>query len=369
MHSAARGRRLMVFLLWTGLGLFSTLEMHIESSVSSRSTSSWGEEVSLQLAFTTLWALLTPVIVSLGDRFRVDQPPFWKPIGIHLILSALTAVFVKTTWLLIVWYFRNVPFTAKRYALNLVYNFDYDLLLYWVVLVMSYAVEYYRRYQQSSLDAAKLNGELAQAQLRWLKAQLHPHFLFNALNTISSLVHEDADSAQRMIARLSDLLRLSLRDGGVQEVPLRQELEHVGLYLEIERARFESRLVVDHAIDEDTLDVLVPSLVLQPLVENAIRHGIGNRAAGGSVKISSSRHGSRLALSVSDDGVGLRATAVHPTKEGVGLSTVRGRLERLYGRSQSLLLRNLPGGGVEALMSIPIQTQIAPSEEVLHEEV
>lgn len=340
--------------------------MRLESTVMTRS-GSWGEAFFLQITMTTIYACLTPIILWFAGRFRVDARPFWRNGLLHLLMSALFACVSKTIWLLVIWGVRGVPFSLKKYLSNLVYAADYGMVLYWMVIVLSYLSHYYRRYQKTTVDAANLQTELAQAQLRWLKAQLHPHFLFNALHAISALIREDADAAERMIARLSDLLRRSLRDVGAQEVPLREELEHVGIYLEIERARFEERLVVSLLIEDETREALVPSLVLQPLVENAIRHGIGNRASGGHVTIASSRHGPRLALSVSDDGVGLRSTAVHPAREGIGLSTIRGRLERLYGRSQSLILRNLPGGGVEAFISIPFNLGPVPTQEVIYE--
>lgn len=259
--------------------------------------------------------------------------------------------------------------TWTKFLWNIVYSFDYCVVLYWVVVLVFYLVEYYRRYQHGVVHAAHLNGELAQAQLRWLKSRLHPHFLFNTLHTISALVREDPETAERMIARLSDLLRLALRDSAMQEVELRQELEYLDIYLDIERVRFDDRLSVRFDIQPDTARALVPGLLLQPIVENAIRHGIGGRTGQGVIRIQSSREGSRLCLSVVDNGVGLRTATDEDVREGVGLSSVRGRLERLYGRSHSLVLRNLPAGGMEARITFPFISTETQGPEVIHETV
>jgi two-component system, LytTR family, sensor kinase len=360
---------LTIFALWSAFGIFSALEGHVESSVLDMKGETWGFAFFSQLSFTTICALLTPAVLFLAARFRVDAKPYWRNLTVHLISSFAFILIAKTLWSSVMYAEQHQMLTWHKWLRNVVYSFDYGMVLYWMVILIVYLLECYHRYQMGRMDAVKLQAELAQAQLRWLKVQVHPHFLFNALHTISALVHEDPEAAERVIARLSDLLRLSLRDGGVQVVPLKQELEHVRMYLDIERARFEERLVVNLSIEDGTEDALVPSLVLQPLVENAIRHGIGKRIRGGEVTISSSRHGARLALSVSDNGVGLPPTGVSPVREGIGLSSIRGRLERLYGRSQSLILRKLGGGGVEALISIPYTKQQTRREDLIHETV
>ena len=358
----------VILAAWTGLGVFSSLELHLESSFMVRKNP-WTHSLFLEVTFTSLCALLTPLVLWLARRFRVDEKPYWRNTLIHLVGSALFTVIAKSIWTPMVFAIEGRELSLPRFLWSIVYSFDYCMVLYWVVLLASYVVEYYRRYQNGLLDAARLNAELAQAQLRWLKSRLHPHFLFNALNTISALVREDPSSAERMIVRLSELLRLSLRDGAVQEVSLQQEIEYLNMYLDIERTRFEDRLSIQYHIEEGLEDALVPCLVLQPIAENAIRHGIGAKAGRGVLEISASRHGSRLSLVVRDNGVGLRTSGKQPISEGVGLSTVRGRLETLYGRDQSLVLRNLPEGGVEARISMPYTTTEKQAPEVIHETV
>jgi len=358
----------VVLGLWSALGVFSSLELHLESNFKIQK-SPWTHSLYLEITFTTICALLTPVVLWLARRFRVDEKPYWRNVLIHVFASAMFTIVAKSVWTPLVYAIEGNQLSQTRFLWSILYSFDYCTILYWVVVLASYLVEYYRRYHKGLLDSARLNAELAQAQLRWLKSRLHPHFLFNALNTISALVHEDPRAAERMIARLSELLRLSLRDGAVQEVPLLQEIEYLNMYLDIERTRFEDRLTVEFNIEAGLDDALVPCLVLQPLAENAVRHGIGARAGRGIIVISASRHGARLSLSVRDNGVGLRSNAVEPEREGVGLSTVRGRLDTLYGRNQSLVLRNLPEGGVEARMSLPYSTASTSTQEVIHEAV
>jgi two-component system, LytTR family, sensor kinase len=359
LEKASRTTYLIALLLWTAFGIFSALEMRVESSILVHKNS-WADSFFQEVTFTTVCAILTPGILWLAHRFRIDAHPRLRNVAIHLGASALFTVTAKVIWMSIIYVVQQRPFSAQKFLANIVYAFDYGVVLYWVL-------EYYRGYQKGMVDAAKLHTELAQAQLRWLKAQLHPHFLFNALHTISALVQEDPEAAERMIARLSDLLRLSLRDSAVQEVPLKQELEHVNMYLDIERARFDERLVVRFALEDGTEQVLVPSFVLQPLVENAIRHGIGNRARGGEITISCKRDGQRIALSVADNGAGLRAGPLQPLREGIGLSTVRGRLEKLYGASQSLVIRNFAAGGVEVVLTLPFTRENMDRQEAVHE--
>ncbi len=227
--------------------------------------------------------------------------------------------------------------------------------LFGVVVGAGYAIEYYRLYQERRLRAADLEARLAQTQLEVLKMQLHPHFLFNALNTVSALVHKDVELADRMISRLGDLLRLSLQDSGVQEVSLKRELEFLDPYIEVEQARFGDRLKVDLSIDNDTLDAQVPNLLLQPLVENAIRHGIAPRTRGGNVSVKANRDNGVLHLTVRDDGGGLPEDW-NEDDGGVGLSNTRARLERLYGKEHLFELRNGTDGGLEVRLTMPFRS-------------
>src|SRR5205085_3675512 len=222
--------------------------------------------------------------------------------------------------------------------------------------------DYYRRHQQEELKISRLEAALAhaqleitQAQLQALKMQLQPHFLFNTLNSISTLLDEDVEAADEMLARLGDFLRLTLDNSGAQEVTLQEELEFLRCYLEIERVRFQDRLAVELKIDADALAARVPNLILQPLVENAIRHGIVARRGPGRIEIRASRTDGLLRLQVKDNGPGLHAdSGASPTlKRGLGFALTRERLERLYATRQSLTLVDAPEGGLEVTLEIP----------------
>jgi LytS/YehU family sensor histidine kinase len=224
--------------------------------------------------------------------------------------------------------------------------------LTWVaVLTLSYAW----RYRQEALEASRLQAELAEAQLHALKSQLHPHFLFNALNALVTLTTSDPPAAKRVVILLSDLLRRALADGGVQQVPLVREIDFARSYLEIERVRFPNRLSVEMSVDPRAEQALVPHLVLQPLVENAVRHGIGPKAGPGTVRIEAGLDGDALRLSVLDDGVG-PSDAARSRGAGVGLSNVRARLARLYGDRASFDCGARAGGGFQASVRLPLRT-------------
>lgn len=342
---------------WTLFGLYSGLETHYRSSF-SKYPYTWWDSMRGELAYTLLWAPLTPLVIRLARRFRLERGRSWGELTlnscIHMFAAAACSLLTKTVWDVIQ---RPGPLPARlhwsKYWLSMSVVFTEGVSFYWLIVLFAWSYDYYRRYQESLVKASALQTQLVQAQLTALKMQLHPHFLFNALHSISALVHEDAEGADRMIALLSDLLRLSLETGGAQQVPLHQELRFLNLYLEIEKTRFEERLQVVFDIEPITGDALVPNMLFQPLVENSIRHGLAPKVGGGLIRIESKRDGNRLLLRVTDNGQGLSDEGTTPERDGIGLGATRGRLERLYGNEQSLLLRNVRGGGVEALIAIP----------------
>ena len=233
----------------------------------------------------------------------------------------------------------------------------------WLALagaIATYATAWHERlatsYYRQSRDREQMEVRLAQAQLQSLRLQLHPHFLFNTLNTITALITADPPAAERMVSGLSELLRLSLHDAGEQEVSLERELEVLQPYLEIQQIRFRDRLTVEVAVAPDTLDALVPNLILQPLVENAIRHGIAPRATAGRVEIRAQRQDGMLHLRVTDDGVGLRDGG-RDVKEGVGLGNTRARLQHLYGPRHRFECHGGPSGGFTVSIAIPFQLE------------
>ncbi len=246
--------------------------------------------------------------------------------------------------------------TAWLYDVPRLYflNFGWEMMTYWAVVGLSHALTYHRESQERAVAGAQLETRLAEAQLQALQRQLHPHFLFNTLHTISALMHRDVEAADAMIARLSDLLRLTLDRLGVQQVSLKEELEFLSKYLEIEQTRFQDRLTVHLDIQPETLDARVPNLLLQPLVENAIRHGIAPRTAAGRLVLRAAREGDTLVVEVRDNGPGLpQARLAAFNTRGVGLTNTRSRLEHLYGAGHRFAFRDSPGGGLSVLITIP----------------
>jgi two-component system, LytTR family, sensor kinase len=218
-----------------------------------------------------------------------------------------------------------------------------------------HALDYYRHYQEKSLAASQLEAQLVQTKLHLLKTQLHPHFLFNTLNSISALLHEDVEQADLMIERLGDFLRLTLDHFTAQEVTLREELEFLNCYLSIEQIRLQERLVTAIDVQPQALDAMVPSLILQPIVENAIRHGIAPRASVGRLQIQARHERSTLLLTVRDNGPGLGPGVNGNNAKGMGLAITRARLERLYGSRCRFELVNAAEGGLVVTLEIPFQ--------------
>jgi LytS/YehU family sensor histidine kinase len=229
------------------------------------------------------------------------------------------------------------------------------LWVYWAVIGVVHAWRYHQKYRERELQAAELTGQLAQSQLQLLKMQLQPHFLFNTLHTISALMHKDVELADEMMVQFADLLRITLDDSQTHEVPLRQELEFVTTYLKIEQARLGARLDVRLDIDPQARDALVPNLLLQPLVENAIRHGIAPRVQGGRLVIRARRAGPLLEVRIENDGPGLAEDFPARARTGLGLANTRARLQGLYGEAHQFDLTGRPEGGVVAALTIPFR--------------
>ncbi len=235
-----------------------------------------------------------------------------------------------------------------------------NLIMYWMVVFGYLGWHYYGRYLEREAETAHLQRELMAARLEALRMQLNPHFLFNTLHAVSALIHEDPEAADRVVARLSELLRLSLDQTKPQEVPLRDEMAFLDRYLEIEQTRFADRLKVEKDIDGSVQDALVPYLVLQPLVENAIRHGIEPREDQGRLAIRARRTNGMLELRVEDNGNGLANENGEPPAEGIGLTNTRSRLRHLYGEDFRLELTAAKGGGLQACIDIPYHTETLP---------
>ena len=284
------------------------------------------------------WIRRLPVLVPSLALFAATDVAVTEVIRLSLSLA-----FEDTRWF--------EPLPKARFLGTLIST----LVGYCEIVAVGHAIHYYRESRHKDLRASQLEARLAQAQLEVLKMQLQPHFLFNTLHTISALLHRDPEAADRMITLLSDLLRQSLRSGSATAVPLREELDLLEKYLEIERTRFRDRLTVRMDVDPETLESPVPNLILQPLVENAIRHGIARRTGAGLIEISAHREDGTLVLAVRDDGPGLAmGPEVSVRRTGVGLANTEARLRQTYGVQQAFELRNRPEGGLEVALRIPL---------------
>jgi signal transduction histidine kinase len=312
-----------------------------------------------------IWGVLTPFVLWVSRRFPLDRGVRLPSVFVHLGAAAACALVdlvaysgVRSLVLQAVGRQESFPDLMRLHLLQ--GGAAFDLLLYAAIAAGGHAFEYYRRYRDREVETSQLEARLIEAQLQVLKMQLHPHFLFNTLNSISSLMHRDVEAADRMIALLSDLLRMSLQSSAQQVVPLEQELAFLERYLEIETTRFPDRLRVGYAIEPAAREALVPNLLLQPLVENAIRHGIALRSAPGRVEVRAGVAGGRLRLEVQDDGPGMPGSK--PAREGIGLSNTRVRLAQLYGEDHTLEVRNAPRGGLLVRIVIPFSAT-EPVEE------
>jgi LytS/YehU family sensor histidine kinase len=318
--------------------------------------------------------VFTPAIIWLCRRFPFEKRTWQLSAAVHAV-----AVFVATLL--------HVALTvASRRAIFALIdepsgewiaegqrmfflNFDWEMMTYWAIVGLTHARWYQREAHERNLRASQLETRLVEAQLQALQRQLQPHFLFNTLNTISAVMHRDVHAADNMIAKLSDLLRLSLQTLDVQETPLKDELDFLSKYLEIEQTRFRDRLTVVFDVRPDTLDALVPNLILQPLVENSIKHGIAPRPGPGRIDIRARRVDDRLEIEVRDNGPGLSATRLSDFNRGVGLTNTRSRLHHLYGADHRFEFRQPREGGLQVLIVIPFVGEVHDETEELKEGV
>jgi len=321
----------------------------------------WGEAFAHALLLWYLFLPIVPLAIALAQLLPAAQGHRLRNLAIHsLIALAVGAIHpyayilayslaTQPSWAFLVaksllpflrfWYMQDVLMAVLAYAMT---------------VAATHAFLYYRSFEQGQLRAAQLQAQLANANLTALKMQLHPHFLFNALHSISALQMTDREAAQKMTALLGDFLRMTLRDLHRQEVPLRQEFEFLERYLAIEQMRFGSRLRFSVEAAPEILDAAVPQLILQPIVENAVRHGIAPYGCGGVIAVSAVRDGERLLLTVQDSGPGILEERLQaPAPAGLGLSNTRARLCQLYGTAQHLTLENLSGGGFRVQIEIP----------------
>jgi two-component system LytT family sensor kinase len=334
------------FIFWTFVAFFFAAKGYFESlnyGIEYLFARMFGWEILGWL----LWGLLTPFIFAFAKRY----PPQKKPV-LHipaaLAFSAIQLALQFNLFLLSEKLF--LPAGKPVMELMAFDRMTWRVMVYCILLIVWYATDSQKRAHIEQERATQLSAQLAKTQLQALKMQLHPHFLFNTLNSISELMHHDIRAADEMMVRLGDFLRLTLDPNVSQEVTLEKELEFLRHYLEIEQVRFKDRLKVEMHIQPDTRHARVPYLLLQPVVENAIRHGISTKADGGILEISSEKENGFLHITIQDNGRGVDQKEI---KEGLGLSNTKSRLEKLYGDRFQFELSNRPGSGTIVELTIP----------------
>lgn len=362
-----RSELLVIFGFWTLIGLLTVANTIVDPrGRSSLQLVLPAGPVAMAFVEAYIWAAITPLVMWLASRQPIERTNWVGRVLLYISAGLVIAIIVDMTISWLRWQLVFVPrMQADVPPVTRVQRlwFMNEFLVYVAILSAAFARNYFLRYRarreeaiKLQAQAAQLQAQLADARLSALRTQLNPHFLFNTLHAISALVERDPRGVRRMIARLSELLRTTLDSTEAQEIPLHQEIAFIERYMEIMQIRFQGHLQVDINIDPDVQDALVPNLILQPLVENAIKHGVSKLDIAGRIEISARRDDDRLILGVRDNGPGY-VGAVPAALEGVGLRNTRARLAQLYGTAQSLTLRAAEGGGLLAEVSFPFHTR------------
>jgi two-component system LytT family sensor kinase len=381
-----RAELLGVFAFWTVLAVLTAANRMADQGDFTLSAVPHAVPIGLAFQQMYLWALLTPLLFWLAGRFSIEQSSTWVKILILVAIGIVIAFSVDLLNSTLVRTFagrgRGSPGMGDAARGAVVFGGSHrpglaggtfsvlrgpmilnHFIIYWGVLSAGFARDYFLRFRARERETARLQAEtaqlhaqLAEARLSALNAQLNPHFLFNTLHAVSSLVERDPRGVRRMIARLSELLRYTLDGGADHEVGLAQEIAFLERYLEIMQIRFQGQLEIEVQIGDEARDALVPNLILQPLVENAVKHGVDKVSGTGKIKIMAGRDADRLVLAVSDNGPGPQKIA-RLDEAGVGLANIRQRLEQLYGSAQSLTLAEAPSGGTVAQIVLPFRTR------------
>lgn len=361
-----RVTRLQFAVVWVIPAVLAALQIVL---IGDASGAHYSLETALywQGASWMMWGLWSQVVLTLVDRLKLDSARLLPWIAIHVAVSAvICAVNVfAIAWLdHIFGSIGQVTSYALAVRVVLVNHLDFQVVLYWAVVGAAYMVEFVRRYRERDRAAAALEQKLAMTQLEALRMQLNPHFLFNALNSVAELMEVNVKEAQGTLTRVADLLRLSLRSAGSSLIPVWQEIELVELYLQIARVRYGQGLDADITVDPSAVDVMLPSFLLQPLVENALKHGLAPGHPDQSVEVHVKRNGGALEIIVEDNGRGLdgllttsgRFLATTPSVDGlgIGLTNTRMRLTMLYGDRYAFRMSNQPSGGCRVEIRLPV---------------
>jgi two-component system LytT family sensor kinase len=363
---------LVTLAFWLALGLVESSTAWVRAR-NLPAPQPWWHALWANVPWWLLWAPLTPPALALARRAPLLGERWPRAVAVHAVASLLFAVVHLLVEGAVFWWTVSrvhVPSLTAQWRALFINYLPLEVVTYWAVIGAAHAIDAQRRWRdaaveaaQASARAARLELGLAEARLQALRMELNPHFLFNALNAVSGLVRRDErENAVRMLARLGELLRATLDRDAASEHTLEEELALLERYVDIERARFGDRLTVTVGASAEARRALVPAFLLQPLVENAIRHGVARRPGAARVAVSAWREGARLELVVEDDGAGLRG----PPREGIGLSNTRARLAARWGAAATLALESVPGGGARLRLSFPYAPVALPRAEVVH---
>jgi hypothetical protein len=371
-------RWFLLLAFWTLVGLAFATQLHVYTS-RAKMPMTWANAMTWELSRWCLWAFLSPIIFYLYRKYPITQERKIQRIAFHLAASLGVSFLHLILFFLLYWtqtqilqnlsfqksieetLFTTLPELFRKHSATWIpilhgcftLTFHVSVLVYWGILLAYQGMESARR-------ASQLETQLALAQLGALKMQLQPHFLFNTLNSISALLHQDPEAADEMIGELGSFLRLTLKNPGAQEVSLAEELKFLKSYLEIERVRLQDRLTANFKVEEESLDARLPNLILQPIIENAIRYAVAPRTDPGRIDIHARRKNGRLEIDILDDGPGLKNEERDASQDGIGLSNTRARLQRMYGPHHEFRLENRPEGGLAVHIEIPYKTTDEP---------
>jgi two-component sensor histidine kinase len=348
------GRPLPASTVWlasagcfTALALLFTSQVWIDYNYAGRPLS-WGQALLVALIDWELWTILAPAVVRLSERVSFSGDRWRLALGVHVPVGIVVGGLKLALEGFIVFQVLGAgrgPFSFLKIHLT--------LLTYWGIVAVTHVTQHYRRARERELRAAQLETELARAQVEALKMQLHPHFLFNTLNAVSGLMRENVEAADVMLSKLAELFQRTFETADIQELSLRRELEFIDAYLTIQRTRYGERLQISVTADATAKDVLVPSLILQPLVENAIRYGIADQPGPGRLTVDAHARAERLVVTITNGGPPIAATI----REGYGIRNLRSRLQALYGSRATFSLAPNPGGGAVAVLDLPVKRE------------
>ena len=337
-------RKFLPIAAWIIVGFVFTSQLHFFAARTG-SKMTWLDSMVWEIPRWLLWAFFAPFVTRLARKYPVHKQNAVERIPLHIFLALVFSLVHLVLFVLIFHAIRTWMgdhgklFDTLQFAFAL--DFHVGVAVYWLLVLL-------QKSRDSEQRIARLHAELSQAQLQALKMQLHPHFLFNTLNSISAYLRKDVEIADEMIGRLGDFLRLTLQNSGAQEIQLQKEIDFLKQYLEIEQLRFQDRLHADFEIDPDTLNALVPNLILQPIVENAVRHGISAIVGQGTIRITAKRYNSKLQIMVMDNGPGYQEM-----KRGIGITSTTNRLKQLYGDHGRFYIAHRPEGGIVVTLEMP----------------